>query len=218
MGGDLRCIGSESQKVAESQVDFIHIDIMDGHFVPNLTFGPGVIAAINRSTEVFLEVHAMMYNAFDFIEAFVQSGADRIIVHFEAAENLKELLAYIKKCGVQAGLAFSPETSLELIPPFLPFCDIVLLMSVHPGFCGQTFLPQTESRIRFVKQAIQTMQLQRQCLIEVDGGIDNHSAAICRKAGADILVAASYLFTDSDKRSMTEKVLLLRGEESHGIE
>lgn len=215
MGSDLRCIGSESQKATEAGVDFIHIDIMDGHFVPNLTFGPGIIAAINRSTDIFLEVHAMMYNAFDFIETFVASGADRIIVHFEAMENLKEVLTYIKKCGVQAGLAFSPETTLELIPPLLPFCDIVLLMSVQPGFCGQTFLPQTEMKIRFVKQAIRTMQLQ--CLIEVDGGIDDISAKICRKADADILVAASYFFKDNE-RTMGEKVLSLRGESIHGVE
>lgn len=210
MGCDLTCVGDESRRAAHAQVDFIHIDIMDGHFVPNLTFGPGMIAAVNRSTDLFLEVHAMMYNPFDFIETFVQSGADRVIVHFEAAENLKEILGYIKKCGIQAGLAFSPETSIELIPPLLPFCDVVLLMSVHPGFCGQSFIPQTEERIRFVKQAIQVMQLQQQCLIEVDGGIDQASAALCRKAGADLLVAASYLFKEDDL-TMHEKVLLLRG-------
>lgn len=146
MGGDLASLGSEARRIAQSGADFIHIDIMDGHFVPNFTFGPGIIAAINRSTDIFLEVHAMIYSPFDFIEAFVKAGADRIIVHFEASENLKELLTYIKKCGIQAGLAFSPETSIEFIPSFLPLCDVILLMSVHPGFCGQSFLPEVSEK------------------------------------------------------------------------
>ncbi len=215
MGGDLACIGAEAKRIEQSGSDFIHIDIMDGHFVPNLTFGPGVIAAINRSTDIFLEVHAMIYTPFEFIEAFVKSGADRIIVHFEASEDLKELLTYIKKCGIQAGLAFSPETSIEFIPPFLPFCDVVLLMSVHPGFCGQGFLPDVPDKIRFTKQAIKTMGLEDSCLIEVDGGINEETGKICREAGADILVAASYMF-QQDALTMEEKVLLLRGE-NHGI-
>lgn len=215
MGGDLASLGSEAQRIARSGADFIHIDIMDGHFVPNFTFGPGIIAAINRSTDIFLEVHAMIYSPFDFIEAFVKAGADRIIVHFEASENLKELLTYIKKCGIQAGLAFSPETSIEFIPSFLPLCDVVLLMSVHPGFCGQSFLPEVSEKIRFTKKAIQLAALEGKCFIEVDGGITEDSAKICREAGADILVAASYIF-QRDGLTMEEKVSLLRGE-NHGI-
>ncbi|AFS25364.1 ribulose-phosphate 3-epimerase [Chlamydia psittaci] len=215
MGGDLACIGAEAKRIEESGADLIHIDVMDGHFVPNLTFGPGVIAAINRSTDIFLEVHAMIYTPFDFVEEFVKSGADRIIVHFEASEDLKELLSYIKKCGIQAGLAFSPETSIEFIPPFLPFCDVILLMSVRPGFCGQGFIPDIPDKIRFTKQAIKTMGLEDSCLIEVDGGINEASAKLCREAGADILVAASYMF-EKNEQTMEEKVLLLRGE-NHGI-
>lgn len=211
MGGDLSRIGEEARRIEQSGADAIHIDIMDGHFVPNLTFGPSIVAAINRSTDLFLEVHAMMYSPFDFIETFVQSGADRIIVHFESSENLKELLSYIKKCGIQAGLAFSPETSIEFIPPFLPFCDVILLMSVHPGFCGQGFIPEVSDKIRFVRQAISTMKLEGSCLIEVDGGITESSAQLCREAGADILAAASYLFQE-DGMTMQDKILRLKGE------
>ncbi|WP_162470484.1 ribulose-phosphate 3-epimerase [Chlamydia trachomatis] len=214
MGADLACIGREARNIEESGADLIHIDVMDGHFVPNITFGPGVVAAINRSTELFLEVHAMIYTPFEFVEAFVKAGADRIIVHFEAAENIKEIISHIQKCGVQAGVAFSPETSIEFVTSFIPLCDVILLMSVHPGFCGQKFIPDTIERIQFVKQAIQVLGREGSCLIEVDGGIDKESARACREAGADILVAASYFF-EKDSINMKEKVLLLQGEE-HG--
>nr|CRI42310.1 Ribulose-phosphate 3-epimerase [Chlamydia pneumoniae] len=215
MGADLTCLGLEAKKLEQAGSDFIHIDIMDGHFVPNLTFGPGIIAAINRSTDLFLEVHAMIYNPFEFIESFVRSGADRIIVHFEASEDIKELLSYIKKCGVQAGLAFSPDTSIEFLPSFLPFCDVVVLMSVYPGFTGQSFLPNTIEKIAFARHAIKTLGLKDSCLIEVDGGIDQQSAPLCRDAGADILVTASYLF-EADSLAMEDKILLLRGE-NYGV-
>lgn len=215
MGADLTCLGVEAKKLEQAGSDFIHIDIMDGHFVPNLTFGPGIIAAINRSTDLFLEVHAMIYNPFEFIESFVRSGADRIIVHFEASEDIKELLSYIKKCGVQAGLAFSPDTSIEFLPSFLPFCDVVVLMSVYPGFTGQSFLPNTIEKIAFARHAIKTLGLKDSCLIEVDGGIDQQSAPLCRDAGADILVTASYLF-EADSLAMEDKILLLRGE-NYGV-
>lgn len=214
MGADLACLGDAARNIEESGANLIHIDVMDGHFVPNITFGPGIIAAINRSTDLFLEVHAMIYTPFEFVEAFVKAGADRIIVHFEAAENLKEILDYIRKCGVQAGIAFSPETSIEFISAFIPLCDVILLMSVQPGFCGQKFIPDTIEKIRFVRQAIQTLGKEGSCLIEVDGGIDEESARACREAGADILVAASYFFK-KDSINMKEKVLLLQGEE-HG--
>lgn len=220
LGADLSRIGEEARLIQDSGADLIHIDVMDGHFVPNLTFGSGVVAAINRSVDIFLEVHAMVYNPFDFIESFVSSGADRIIVHFEATEDVEAILKYIKKCGVQAGLAFSPETSLDFIPKFIPFCDVVLLMSVHPGFCGQKFIPETIDKIRYVKQCIKNCFKDNieKCLLEVDGGVDNTNARLCLEAGADILVAASYLFKQ-ESSSMKDKIALLRdkGVSTHGI-
>ena len=131
-------------------MDYLHIDVMDGHFVPNLTLGPVVVAAINRSTDMFLDVHLMMYNPFDYIERFVEAGADRLTIHFEATEEVDETLAYIRKCNVKAGLAFCPETSMSMVPRYLDKCDMVLLMTVHPGFGGQAFMPEVLEKIQFV--------------------------------------------------------------------
>lgn len=204
LAGDFGNLGEDAKRLEDAGADGIHIDIMDGHFVPNLTLGPKAVAAINRSTKLFLDVHIMIYNPYDFIERFVEAGADRITFHFEATENVEETLEYIRKCGVQAGLAFNPETSFSMVPKYLTKCDLVLLMTVHPGFGGQKFMSEVLEKIELTRQACDKLKIKKQGKmgnadlppfdIQVDGGIDDVTAKKTVQAGANVLVAGTYVF------------------------
>lgn len=213
MDANFACLEADLRELEQAKVDLLHLDIMDGHFVPNITFGPSVVAAVNRTVPTFLEIHAMVYNPTQFVETLVSSGADRIIIHFEATEDIVDTLSYIRKCGIEAGVAFSPETSPDFIPQFVPYSHVVLIMSVVPGFSQQSFIGDTVDKIRYVKQCIQGMGADNRydCKIEVDGGINPETARLCRDAGADIVVASSYLLRRDDSTSLTERVNALRG-------
>lgn len=202
---DFSHLYDEIKKIESSLADAIHLDVMDGHFVPNITIGPKFVAAVKRSTNLFLDVHLMIYSPFDYIEKFVEAGADLITFHFEATEDIEDTLNYIKKCGKKAGLAFNPETSFSLAVKYLEKCDLVLFMSVHPGFGGQKFISSTLEKIELAKKLKEDMNLSFD--IQVDGGINDQTASRCKKKGANFLVAGTYLFS---LPSMKEGVKLLK--------
>jgi ribulose-phosphate 3-epimerase len=204
LAGDFARLGDEAKRAEDAGADALHVDIMDGHFVSNLTLGPRALAAINRSTNLFLDVHLMMYNPYDYIEKFVEAGADRVIFHFEATENVKETLEYVRKCGVEVGLAFCPETSHEMVLPFLALCDSILLMTVNPGFGGQAFMPEVLEKVEFTREMANRLKLPLN--IEVDGGIDDKTAPLCVKAGANLLVAGTHLYKAPNMEKVMSKL------------
>lgn len=226
LSGDFGRLADEAKRVEDAGADALHFDVMDGHFVPNLTLGPKALAAINRSTSLFLDVHLMIYNPYDYIERFVEAGADRITFHLEATEDVVDTLNYIRRCGIEAGLAFCPETSESLIPKYLDKCDLILLMTVNPGFGGQEFMPEVLEKIQFTRKICTQLDLRKgggtaqrdqksvandlpPFYIQVDGGINEETAKQCIAAGANVIVSGSYLFQAPSMREAISRIKML---------
>jgi len=183
------------EAIAEAEaagVDWIHLDVMDGLFVPNLTFGPLLVEAVRRVTALPLDVHLMIVKPERYLEDFAQAGADHITVHFEATYHPHRAVERVRELGKKAGLAVNPGTPLEAFEPLLPELDLALLMSVNPGFGGQRYIPTATARLKRLKEMRD--RLNPGCLIEVDGGVNRETVAEVYRAGADVAVAGSALF------------------------
>ena len=189
-------LGEEIAAVEAAEADWIHIDVMDGHFVPNLTIGPGLIASIRKTTKLPFDVHLMIENPEKYIDAFTKAGADGITVHVEATVHLHRAIAMIREQGLRAGVSLNPATPLVQIEPILPDIDLLLVMTVNPGFGGQKFIEGSLSRIKRAQQMIRAMAPG--VLLEVDGGVTLKNIRSIADAGADVLVAGSAIFGSAD--------------------
>ncbi len=187
------------------KADMIHLDVMDGNFVPNITIGPPVIKSLRSHTDLFFDVHIMICDPLFWIDQFADAGADCITFHVEAAGRPTEVIEHIKSFGIQAGITLRPGTNLELVEPYIEQVDLVLLMSVEPGFGGQSFIPESLERLRQIRGFIDRNDLAEQVAIEIDGGINLENAATVAQAGADILVAGSALFKTPDPVKTMQK-------------
>ena len=199
---DFSRLAEEIKAVEDAGADWLHVDVMDGHFVNNLTIGPPVVASIKKASRVPLDVHLMIENPEKYIEAFVKAGADSLTIHVESTRVVGETLKKIRSLGAKPGITLRPVTPLSQITSFFDLVDLVLIMTVNPGFGGQAFMPDQVEKIREVK----TWALKKnpKLHIEVDGGINHDTAASCRSAGANTFVAGSAVFRTSDyKKAIT---------------
>ncbi|HPT89829.1 MAG TPA: ribulose-phosphate 3-epimerase [Bacilli bacterium] len=195
----------EVQEVYSYGAQYLHIDVMDGHFVPNITLGPTVFKHLRPHIPMVFDVHLMITNPQKYIKDFVQAGADVITFHFEAVSNIKEVIELIKSYNIKVGLSIKPHTDVRVLEPYLGDLDLILVMSVEPGFGGQKFMPIALDKIRYLK----TRQQEFRYLIEVDGGINQETGKMCVEAGADILVAGNYIFTAKSRKEAVESLLRL---------
>jgi ribulose-phosphate 3-epimerase len=208
LSANFAAMGEAVAKLKEQGADWVHFDVMDGNFVPNITFGPDMCKALRPLTDLPIDVHLMVEHPSDWIEPFRKAGADILTIHVESSErHLHRTLQAIRAAGMKAGVVLNPATPIQSCVHLLPECDLVLLMSVNPGFGGQSFIPETIAKIRLLKDEIDARGLPT--LIEIDGGVNPETAKLCIDAGADVLVAGSAVFKAADPKAM---IAAIRGD------
>jgi len=203
LSADFANLERDIKLVEQNGANWIHVDVMDGHFVPNITIGAPVVKSLRKTTKLPLDVHLMIENPQKYVPDFAKAGADIITFHFEAVTNVKEIIQQIKSYGIKAGISIKPKTNPEEILEFLPDLDLVLVMTVEPGFGGQSFMVDCAKKIKVIKEYIKSNPKlkSKQITIQVDGGINDETAKICTKYGATSLVAGSYIYNSKDIKS-----------------
>ena len=207
LSADFSKLGSEIENLEKSGADLIHIDVMDGHFVPNLTIGPDVISKLRKYTSLPFDVHLMISPVDNFIKKFSDAGADIITIHPEATNNIKDSIEKIKSFNKKVGISLNPETSVNEVIPILNTIDLVLVMSVNPGFGGQEFIGETLEKVKILRKEIDSKKLKVQ--IEIDGGINFKNAKMAKAAGVDILVSGTTIFKEN-QGNLKKNIQLLR--------
>jgi ribulose-phosphate 3-epimerase len=192
LSADFARLSEEVKRVEKAGADWLHVDVMDGHFVPNLTVGPVVVKWLKKYTSLAMDVHLMIENPEKYVRAFAEAGGWLLTVHWEACRNPQKVIRLIKEAGCKAGLSIRPRTPIQKIKPYLKDLDLVLVMTVEPGFGGQSFMPEMIPKVRWVRE--QLRRLGGRCWVEVDGGINADTAPLVVRAGADALVAGSAIF------------------------
>ncbi|MGG7057527.1 ribulose-phosphate 3-epimerase [Clostridium tertium] len=207
LSADFSKLGDEIINIDKAGADFIHIDVMDGNFVPNISIGLPVIKSIRNKTEKIFDVHLMIENPSRYIDEFVEAGADIITIHYEAEKHIDRAIEYIKSKGVKAGVSLNPGTPTFVLKDVIEKLDLVLIMSVNPGFGGQKFISYSLNKIKEVKEM--SLERNKDLLIEVDGGVDKNNSKSIIEAGANVLVAGSAIFGDGN---LKENIEAIRGE------
>ncbi len=205
LSANFACLDTEIQSVTDAGVEWLHYDVMDGHFVPNISFGYSILGDVKKVTDLYLDVHLMISSPQQYVDEFIKNGASLITFHYEALESTEEihdLIKHIHEAGVDAGISIKPNTPVDVLKPFLNDLELVLIMSVEPGFGGQSFQPTSLDKVKELK----ALQKDYHYVIEIDGGINAETGKQAVEAGVDVLVAGSYIFNNTDRKEAVKSL------------